>query len=115
MLQISEELLSALKMLCAMQGGKDHPWYPIKGICDVLAARLLRNMGFVRLEYFGDTDYNMQAHDSARAYVELLKVIEILRAKVDALQVPEEKQRSDEVDGSEKHFVHLLRKGRNRP
>ena len=86
MLQISEELLSALKMLCAMQGGKDHPWYPIKGICDVLAARLLRNMGFVRLEYQGpDAEIHMEAHDSARVYIEALKVIETLRAKVDAL------------------------------
>ncbi len=87
MLQISEELLSALKMLCAMQNGKDRPWYPIEGICDVLAARLLGNMGFVRLEYQGpNADYHMEALDSARVYIEALKEIETLQAKIDGLQ-----------------------------
>ncbi len=101
MLQISEELLSALKMLCAMQGGKDHPWYPIEGICDVLAARLLRNMGFVRLEYQGpNADDHMEALDSARVYIEALKVIEELRAKVDALRGQEDEAISRWLEGT---------------
>ena len=109
---ISETQKKALVKLCAM--GDD--WYSIKGICVNRTARALKEKMFVKMGWSSSYEgHCIKATTAGRAYVELLKVIEILRAKVDALQVPEEKQRSDEVDGSEKHFVHLLRKGRNRP
>ncbi len=95
---ISEAQKKALVRLCAMRGGEGHPWYPIKGLCRVSIAGVLENGGFVESQWgrrssegwCDDTIYHLCPTNVGRAYIEALLELEILRAKVDALQGQEQ-------------------------
>ena len=94
---ISEAQKKVLIRLCGMTGTN---WFPTEGICDRTIRIALVTNGLIST-YFGalsplltdggkDDAWYMQATNAGRAYVELLKRLEELRAKADALQVQEQ-------------------------